>query len=100
MTETFSVKLVGTVTDTAVTSENGVVSFYQLIKESVFDPETASQRTAYTCLIVTVANEETDTALLRDVSSRKDTAKALFSSLVAGSVTPCTVYDVIEDMIV
>lgn len=99
MTETFSVKLAGTVTDTSVTAEGGVVSFYQLIKESVFDAETGAPRSSYTCLIITVTDGESDTALLRDVSSRKDTAKALFSSLVSGAVTPCTVYDVIEDMI-
>lgn len=100
MTETFSVQLDGTVTDTAVAAQDGVVSFYQLIKESVFDSETAERRDAYSCLIITVFGGETDTALLRDVSSRKDTASALFSSLVRGSVTPVTVYDVIEDMIV
>ncbi len=99
MTESFSSMPGGKVTHTAVTAEDGVVSFYQLIRGSLFDPESGAPRPSYDCIIITVACGEIDTALLTDVSSRQDTALALFTALSKGSVTPSTVYDVIEDMV-
>lgn len=99
MTETFSSKINGIVTDTAVTTKEGVTCFYQLIRESVFDEDTGLFRFAYTCFIVTVANGESSFALVRDISSQRETAESIFSLLVRGSVTSVTVYDVIEDAI-
>ncbi len=97
MTEILSFEL-GSVTETAVSSVDGIVSFYQLLCEHTSDPASDNCSFTYSCFIVTVADGNAETALVRRFAATEESARALFESLVLGAVTPCTVYDVIEDM--
>lgn len=99
MTKIFETQTNGNIIDTAVSSQDGVVSFYQLVKEPIFDEETNAFRDSYACFLLTVADCEIDFALVRDVASEMERAKAMLSLLAKCAVTPTTVFDVIEDLL-
>lgn len=57
------------------------------------------QRHAYTLSVTSVLNQDIETVCAHDVSSQRDTAVQIYDTVCRELVTPCTLFDVLEELL-
>lgn len=95
MTMLFSTDIKGRVIRTAAVREEGYSIFYLLLMDAV-----DGEREAYgiACFYIDGEGGE-DADVVYDVTSSSAVAEEIFFRITSGGVTPCTLYDVAEDLI-
>lgn len=92
MNGTVRTRICGEAVETATSLIDGIAVTYILTKER------KDSRDAYGIYAAAVDESgECDVVFVRDITSRLGDASELFCLIVGGTVTPVTVYDVIED---
>ena len=59
----------------------------------------SENRSAYSLTVTGILDGETETVCARDVTSLRDTALTLFDTVSRAEVTPCTLFDVLEELL-
>ena len=60
---------------------------------------TAENRSCFSVAVNCIFNGENDTSFAYDISSLRDSAESVFDQLCSGMVTPCTLFDVLENLL-
>ena len=56
-------------------------------------------RSSYSVSVSVTCGGENESAYAIDITSLHDCAVAIFDAVCTGTVTPCTLYDILEDML-
>ena len=76
-------------------SAKGIRLEYSLLKSK----RTLCGDEIYSIKIESIQNGATDYKLAFDISRDRNTATCIFDCIVAGKVTPCTLFDILEDIL-
>ena len=76
-------------------SVKGIFLEYSLLKTKC----TLCGDVIYSLRIESTQNGVTDYKLAFDISRDRSTATCIFNSIVSGKVTPCTLFDILEDIL-
>ena len=60
---------------------------------------TDENRTCYSVSVTVTCGSESESAYAFDITGIRDCAESIFDTVCAGTVTPCTLYDILEDML-
>lgn len=68
---------------------------FSLYKEWLTD----ENRHAYSLFVTSVLEQDIDTVCAYDISSQQETAVQIFDTVYREQVTPCTLFDVLEELL-
>lgn len=99
MTASYRIDIKGDIIRAEAVREAEYSIFYLLVKDTVFDIG-SGRRAAYGIACFYMDGEDGgDSSFVCDVTSSEMTAEEIFSRIVLGHVTPCTLRDVTEDLV-
>lgn len=59
----------------------------------------SENRDSYSVSVTSCFNNNTETVLAKDISSERERASEIFSLISENFVTPCTLFDILEDIL-